>query len=305
VRLVTPALSKEGSLDITKSDWAFQNRNLYQTGSRSYVIPSPVGKELILKYQLTKDGSTPWPGQTLSLLVGGGYSGSNAAWAWSNEKIGPRFLGWFSMWAGSIDSLTDSNGIATFALKSIDESSYPPFRDSSKNWLEFEKNPDDYFMTRFGVRLNGFSDYDSPYFLQDVLNVVMVENQDPTPAPTPTRLNTLTYAFTTQVTKKPPKTIKWGKSFQVSIKTSGTGGALCEMVFQNPGWPSRQGITPFRLTAGKTTNVTVRPWARLFLSYPLKYVCIPDGWPRINSDGSISIYDKRVGGNLGNVTIVP
>jgi len=77
------------------------------------------------------------------------------------------------------------------------------------------------------------------------------------------------------------------------------------MSFQNPGWPSRKGITPFRLAAGTTTKVTVKPWIRLFASYSLKYVCIPDGWPRINSDNSISLYDKRVGSSMGNVTIVP
>jgi hypothetical protein len=104
---------------------------------------------------------------------------------------------------------------------------------------------------------------------------------------------------------KPPSKVKWGKSFTVSIATKGTGGAICEMHFQNPGWPSRKGITPFRLDAGATTRITVKPWIRLFASYSLKYVCIPDGWPRINSDNSISLYDKRVGGTMGNVIIVP
>jgi hypothetical protein len=104
---------------------------------------------------------------------------------------------------------------------------------------------------------------------------------------------------------KPPTKVKWGKSFTVSIATKGTGGAICEMHFQNPGWPSRKGITPFRLEAGSTTKITVKPWIRLFASYSLKYVCIPDGWPRMNSDNSISLFDKRVGGNMGNVTLVP
>lgn len=115
----------------------------------------------------------------------------------------------------------------------------------------------------------------------------------------------LKLTFSTTNIKNPPKTIKWGKSFNVVIETKGLGGADCEMHFQNPGWPSRKGITTFRLQSGKKTTVTVKPWIRLFASYPLKYVCIPDGWPRTNSDGSISIFDKRVGGTMGNVTIVP
>jgi hypothetical protein len=115
----------------------------------------------------------------------------------------------------------------------------------------------------------------------------------------------LKLTFSTVHVKNPPKTVKWGKSFTVSIATKGTGGAMCEMSFQNPGWPSRKGIVQFRLKAGTTTNVTVRPWIRLFITYPLKYVCVPDGWPFINSDKSISIFDKRVGGSMGQVTIVP
>ena len=115
----------------------------------------------------------------------------------------------------------------------------------------------------------------------------------------------LKLTFSTVHVKNPPSTVKWGKSFTVSIATKGTGGAICEMSFQNPGWPSRKGITPFRLAAGTTTKVTVKPWIRLFASYSLKYVCIPDGWPRINSDNSISLYDKRVGSSMGNVSIIP
>ena len=115
----------------------------------------------------------------------------------------------------------------------------------------------------------------------------------------------LTLTFSTTHVVNPPRSVKWGRSFTVKISTQGTGGAICEMSFQNPGWPSRKGITQFRLQAGKTTSVTVRPWVRIFMSYSLKYVCIPDGWPRMNSDNSISLYDKRVGGDMGKVTLVP
>ena len=106
--------------------------------------------------------------------------------------------------------------------------------------------------------------------------------------------------------KKPPTNIKWGRSFTVAIATRGTGGASCEMYFQNPGWPSWQGIVKFRLSAGTTTNVTVKPWVRIFKTYSLNYVCIPDGWPRLsNSSVPIAIFDKRVVGSMGKVTLVP
>jgi len=103
----------------------------------------------------------------------------------------------------------------------------------------------------------------------------------------------------------PPSNIKWGKSFTVKIKTTGMGGGICEMYYQNPGWPSRLGVVPFRLQAGTTTSVTVKPWIRVFATYSLKYACIPDGWPRMNSDNTISIFDNRVTRNIGNVTLVP
>ena len=116
----------------------------------------------------------------------------------------------------------------------------------------------------------------------------------------------LEFKLGTKVLKSPPRTLKWGKSFTVSIAATGSGGASCEMYFQNLAWPSRKGVTSFRLTAGKTTNIVIRPWARIFVQYPVKYVCVEDGWPMINSDRSISLFDKgKRGGTLGTVTIVP
>jgi len=124
---------------------------------------------------------------------------------------------------------------------------------------------------------------------------------EPSPSPTPKREVT----FSTKMTAKPPANVKWGKSFNLKIATLGTGGATCEMYFQNPGWPSQKGVVRFRLQAGSTTTVTVKPWIRVFASYSLKYACVPDGWPMINSDRSISLYDKRISVDLGNVTLTP
>jgi hypothetical protein len=116
----------------------------------------------------------------------------------------------------------------------------------------------------------------------------------------------LEFKLGAKVLKSPPSTLKWGKSFTVSIAATGSGGASCEMYFQNLDWPSRKGVTSFRLTAGKTTNIVIRPWARIFVQYPVKYVCVEDGWPMINSDRSISPFDKgKRGGTLRSVTIVP
>lgn len=116
----------------------------------------------------------------------------------------------------------------------------------------------------------------------------------------------LEFKLGTKVLKFPPKSLKWGKSFTVSMIATGSGGASCEMYFQNLAWPSRKGVTAFRLTAGKTTNIVIQPWARIFALYPVKYVCVEDGWPMMNSDRSISPFDKGKRGNtLGNVSIVP
>ena len=108
-----------------------------------------------------------------------------------------------------------------------------------------------------------------------------------------------------KVVKSPPSTLKWGKSFAVSIAATGSGGASCEMYFQDLAWPSRKGVTSFRLTAGKTTNIVIRPWARIFALYPVKFACVEDGWPMMNSDRSISPFDKgKRGGTIGKVTII-
>lgn len=303
VRLIFPAITTETGMENTANDSRFIDNYQFQSGSRSIVMPVQMGKEVTIKYLVTKDGTNPWPGVNLTLLVGGAYSSSFGSWGWGNSKIGFDYEGFYDVWAGRIGAVTDLNGVATFSFRNLDTKLNSRMNTDWKNYSSGDWNS--FWPTRFGLELPGYSNFNSPYFLQDVLTLVVtkpIENQGPSQA---TQTNQLTYSFSTSITQKPPKTIKWGKSFQISIKTNGKGGALCEMVFQNPGWPSRRGITTFRLNAGKTTIVTVRPWARLFLSYPLKYVCIPDGWPRVNSDDTISIYDKRIGESLGYVTIIP
>jgi hypothetical protein len=180
------------------------------------------------------------------------------------------------------EAVTDKDGNFTYEVVNLGTS---PTYTFTSTYRGFEITSDNY---EYGKR-DDFSEISYSF--------TITEKAEPKPE--------LKLTFSTVHVKNPPSTVKWGKSFTVSIATKGTGGAICEMSFQNPGWPSRKGITPFRLTAGTTTKVTVRPWIRLFASYSLKYVCIPDGWPRINSDNSISLYDKRVGSSMGNVTIVP
>lgn len=102
-----------------------------------------------------------------------------------------------------------------------------------------------------------------------------------------------------------PKNLKWGKNLPLSITTSGNGSAICEIYFQNPGWPSRKGVTSFKAEGGRTSNITIRPWLRIFAEYSLKLVCVPDGWPRVNSNEWISPFDKRIVSDLGRITIVP
>ena len=180
------------------------------------------------------------------------------------------------------EAITDKNGDFTYTVVNLGTT---PTYTFSSTYKGFAITRDNY---EWGQE-NDFSEISYSFTIS--------EKAEPKPE--------LKLTFSTVHVKNPPKNVKWGKSFTVSIATKGTGGAICEMSFQNPGWPSRKGIVKFNLTAGTTTNVTVRPWIRLFLSYPLKYVCIPDGWPRINSDNTISLYDKRVGSTMGSVTIVP
>jgi hypothetical protein len=314
-RLVSPKLNENNSLDITSKDLAIGSKSNFRPGSKSFIYRGPeIGKELKIEYLITKDGINPWPNKEVFLLMGGGYSDSNASWSWNGKRYGVAWNNFYSTWMEKIPVVTDSKGIASFSLQNIDPSFQWYHTDDLSAYTDHVRI---FLSTRFQIEIPGYTNFTDPYFLQDVIRVVISKSTasaegtnspssaTPTPTPTATPNRSLTYNFSTSITKMPPKTIKWGKSFQVSIKTSGSGGANCEMVYQNPGWPSRQGITNFRLTAGRTTSVTVRPWARFFLSYPLKYVCIPDGWPRVNSDGSISIYDKRIGDTIGYVTIVP
>lgn len=309
VRLISPKLNSINSLEITSQDLGIGLTSDFNAGSKSYILIGPeVGKDLKFEYLVTKDGTNPWPNKEVYLLMGGSDSNSNASWSWNGNRYGPAGSNFYSKWMEKIPATTNSEGIATFTIQNIDTGL---LWYHSNTLSLYQENPRSFLSTRFEIEIPGYSNFYVPYILQDVIRVVIAKSPNASgapsssPTPTATTVPQLTYNFSTSIVKRPPATIKWGKSFIVSIKTQGRGGALCEMVFQNPGWPSRQGITTFRLTAGRTTNVTVRPWARLFLSYPLKYVCIPNGWPMINSDGSISIYDKRVGGTLGNVTIVP
>ncbi len=75
---------------------------------------------------------------------------------------------------------------------------------------------------------------------------------------------------------KAPSNVKWGHSFNLSVSAVGTGSAQCEARFQDT---LTRGRTAFKLSAGKTTKVTVSPWIDIHVATPLTVVCVPNNWP--------------------------
>ena len=90
VRLVSPEITGSNSIDRTTADLQIPAQKWYREGSKSIVITSQEGKELTMKFLVTKDGTTPWAGQTLTLLVGAPYSGSSGTWDSNGTEIGPQ-----------------------------------------------------------------------------------------------------------------------------------------------------------------------------------------------------------------------
>ena len=197
VRLVSPVITPTTSIDRTSNDLQIPAQKWYREGSKSIVITSPEGKELTLKFLVTKDGTTPWAGQSLILQVGAPYTGSNGTWDASGTEIGPQAGTWSDAPAGQVTAITGADGFATFTLKNKNSGSKYKASDVLSGSFQFSDNANRRF-TQFKPIIAGLGDYNEPYLIKDIINVDIVQDvavvtptpstspsATPTPPPTP------------------------------------------------------------------------------------------------------------------------
>jgi hypothetical protein len=197
VRLVSPVITPSTSIDRTSSDLQIPAQKWYREGSKSLIITSPEGKELTLKFLVTKDGTTPWAGQTLILQVGAPYSGSNGTWDANGTEIGPQAGTWSDAPAGQVTAITGADGTATFTFKNKNSGSKYKTSDVLSGSFQFSDNPNRRY-TQFKPTIAGLGDYSEPYLIKDIINVDIVQDVEavtptptnspsatPTPSPTP------------------------------------------------------------------------------------------------------------------------
>ena len=192
VKLVSPAITGSTSIDRTTTDLQIPAQKWYREGSKSIVITSPEGKELTLKFLVTKNGSTPWAGQELILLVGAPYSGSNGSWDVDGNVIGPQAGTWSDKAAGQVTAITGTDGIATFTFKNKNSGSKYKAADVLSGTFQFSDNANRLY-TQFKPTIAGLRDYDEPYLIKDIISVDIVQDVvSTTPTPTPTATATPT-----------------------------------------------------------------------------------------------------------------
>jgi len=200
VRLVSPVITPSTSIDRTSNDLQIATQKWYREGSKSLVITSPEGKELTLKFLVTKDGTTPWAGQTLILQVGAPYSGSNGTWDANGTEIGPQAGTWSDAAAGQVTATTGADGFATFTFKNKNSGAKYKTSDVLSGSFQFSDNPNRRY-TQFKPTIAGLSDYNEPYLIKDIINVDIVQDSaavtptpttspSATPTPTPTPVKT-------------------------------------------------------------------------------------------------------------------
>ena len=200
VRLVSPVITPSTSIDRTSNDLQIATQKWYREGSKSLVITSPEGKELTLKFLVTKDGTTPWAGQTLILQVGAPYSGSNGTWDANGTEIGPQAGTWSEAAAGQVTATTGADGFATFTFKNKNSGAKYKTSDVLSGSFQFSDNPNRRY-TQFKPTIAGLGDYNEPYLIKDIINVDIVQDSaavtptpttspSATPTPTPTPVKT-------------------------------------------------------------------------------------------------------------------
>jgi len=198
VKLISPAISSSNSIDRTGNDLQIPVQPWYREGSKSLVITSPEGKELVLKFLVTKDGSTPWAGKELILYVGAPYSGSNGTWDANGAEFGPQAGTWSDKAAGQVSATTGADGVATFTFKNKNSGVKYKASDVLSGSFQFSDNTNRRY-TQFKPTISGLNDYNDPYLIKDIINVELVQDAatvtpapstspsaTPTPTPTPT-----------------------------------------------------------------------------------------------------------------------
>jgi len=204
VRLVSPVITASTSIDRTSNDLQIPAQKWYREGSKSLVITSPEGKELTLKFLVTKDGTTPWAGQELILYVGAAYTGSNGTWDANGTEIGPQAGTWSDQPAGQVKATTGADGTATFTFKNKNSGSKFKASDVLSGSFQFSDNANRRF-TQFKPHIAGLGDYSEPYLIKDIINVDIVQDvaavtPNPTASPTATP--------TPSATPTPPPAVK-------------------------------------------------------------------------------------------------
>ena len=194
VKLVSPVISGSNSIDRTSNDLQIPAQKWYREGSKSLVITSPEGKELTLKFLVTKDGTAPWAGKELILQVGAPYSGSNGTWDANGTEIGPQAGTWSDAAAGQVTATTGADGFATFTFKNKNSGAKYKTSDILSGSFQFSDNANRRY-TQFKPTIAGLGDYTEPYLIKDIINVDIVQDVaavTPTPSTSPSATATPT-----------------------------------------------------------------------------------------------------------------
>lgn len=205
VKLVSPTISGSNSIDRTLEDLQIPAQKWYREGSRSIVITSQEGKDLTLKFLVTKDGKTPWADKDLTILIGAPYSGSSGTWISGGTQIGPQAGDWSETYAGLATVRTDANGMASFILTNKNSGSKFNSSDVLSGFFKFSGNKDRLY-TQFKPMIAGLKDYDEPYLIKDIISVDIVKDSTSTGTPTPTPTATPTPTPTPTATPTPTPT---------------------------------------------------------------------------------------------------
>jgi len=120
IRLITPVVTSTNSVDHQGDMNTWIGNGWYAAGSKFHKMYAPVGATINLTYQATDANGNPLSGQTLTLHLNKGYSGSTAGLSSGTTTIGPSVGG---NDGGTLSAVTDGYGQATFAITNTDTTS--------------------------------------------------------------------------------------------------------------------------------------------------------------------------------------
>lgn len=120
IRVITPVITDSNSANHQGDMSGWIGNGWYAAGSTFHKMFAPVGANINLTYQATDANGNPLQGETVTLHVNKGWSGSNAAMSSGSTNFGPSAGG---ADGGTITAVTDTYGQASFSLKNNDGSS--------------------------------------------------------------------------------------------------------------------------------------------------------------------------------------